>query len=108
MPSRNAPLAETGRLRLARCVVEDRVAAGVRVIDPKLALAALEMKENPLSEREADVLRRFAAGVDLPEIARSSSCPTGPCGTTWHQRLPSSAVATGWNAVRVATKAGWL
>ncbi|MDX3855053.1 leucine zipper domain-containing protein, partial [Streptomyces sp. AK02-01A] len=24
MPHRNAPLAETGRLRLARCVVEDR------------------------------------------------------------------------------------
>jgi two-component system, NarL family, response regulator DesR len=30
-----------------------RVAAGERVIDSKLALATLEMKENPLSEREA-------------------------------------------------------
>jgi DNA-binding CsgD family transcriptional regulator len=46
-----------------------RVAAGERVIDQKLALAALEMKESPLTERETDVLRRFAAGADLPEIA---------------------------------------
>jgi len=27
------------------------------------------MKESPLSERETDVLRRFAAGADLPAIA---------------------------------------
>ena len=39
-----------------------KVAAGERFIDQKLALAALEMKESPLSERETDVLRRFAAG----------------------------------------------
>ena len=46
-----------------------RVAAGERVIDPKLALATLEMKESPLSDREADVLRRFAAGAEPAEIA---------------------------------------
>ncbi len=40
-----------------------KVAAGERIIDPKLALAALEMRESPLSERETDVLRRFAAGA---------------------------------------------
>ncbi len=45
------------------------VAAGERVIDPKLALATLEMAESPLSEREADVLRRFAAGAEPAEIA---------------------------------------
>lgn len=27
------------------------------------------MKESPLSERETDVLRRFAAGAELPAIA---------------------------------------
>ena len=29
----------------------------MRVIDPKLALAALEMKQSPLSERETDGVR---------------------------------------------------
>ena len=42
-----------------------KVAAGERIIDSKLALAALEMRESPLSERETDVLRRFAAGAEL-------------------------------------------
>ena len=108
MPSRNAPLAETGRRRLARRVVEDRVAAGERVIDPKLALAALEMKENPLSEREADVLRRFAAGVDLPEIAAELFLSYG----TVRNYLASAVTKLGgrnrMDAVRVATKADWL
>ena len=63
-----------------------RVAAGERVIDPKLALAALEMRESPLSERETDVLRRYAAGADLPEIAAELFLSYGLCGTTWRPR----------------------
>jgi two-component system response regulator DesR len=85
-----------------------RVAAGERVIDSKLALAALEMKENPLSEREADVLRRFAAGVDLPEIAAELFLSYG----TVRNYLASAVTKLGgrnrMDAVRVATKAGWL
>ena len=56
-----------------------RVAAGERVIDPKLALAALEMKESPLSEREADVLRRFAAGADGLSAAVELAGPLPDC-----------------------------
>jgi two-component system response regulator DesR len=85
-----------------------RVAAGERVIDQKLALAALEMKENPLSEREAEVLRRFAAGVDLPEIAAELFLSYG----TVRNYLASAVTKLGgrnrMDAVRVATKAGWL
>jgi len=33
-----------------------------RAIDPQLALKALEVPDSPLSPREAEVLRRFAAG----------------------------------------------
>jgi len=39
-----------------------KVAGGERVIDPKLALAALEVPDNPLSPREVEVLQRFAGG----------------------------------------------
>lgn len=46
-----------------------RVAAGERVIDPKLALATLEAADNPRSPREAEVLRRCAAGAQPAEIA---------------------------------------
>ena len=42
-----------------------KVAAGERVIDPELAVAALEVAGNPLSPREVEVLRRFAGGAGL-------------------------------------------
>ncbi len=85
-----------------------RVAAGERVIDPKLALATLEMKESPLSERETDVLRRFAAGADPAEIAAELFLSYG----TVRNYLASSVTKVGgrnrMDAVRIAGQAGWL
>jgi two-component system response regulator DesR len=85
-----------------------RVAAGERVIDPKLALATLEMKESPLSEREADVLRRFAAGAEPAEIAAELFLSYG----TVRNYLASAVTKVGgrnrMEAVRIATEAGWL
>jgi len=85
-----------------------RVAAGERVIDSKLALAALEMKESPMSEREADVLRRFAAGADPAEIAAELFLSYG----TVRNYLASAVTKVGGrnrvDAVRIATEAGWL
>jgi two-component system response regulator DesR len=82
-----------------------RVAAGERVIDPKLALAALEMKESPLSDRETDVLRRFAAGT---AIAAELFLSYG----TVRNYLASAVTKLGGrnrvDAVRIATEAGWL
>jgi two-component system, NarL family, response regulator DesR len=85
-----------------------RVAAGERVIDPKLALATLEMKESPLSEREADVLRRFAAGADPAEIAAELFLSYG----TVRNYLSSAVMKVGGrnrvDAVRITREAGWL
>jgi two-component system, NarL family, response regulator DesR len=85
-----------------------RVAAGERVIDPKLALATLEMKESPLSEREADVLRRFAAGAEPAEIAAELFLSYG----TVRNYLASAVMKVGGrnrvDAVRIARDAGWL
>lgn len=46
-----------------------RIAAGERVVDPGLAVAALETPESPLSPRETEVLRRYPAGTDPKDIA---------------------------------------
>jgi two-component system response regulator DesR len=62
-----------------------RVAAGERVVDPQLAIAALEAADNPLSPREAEILRRHAAGASATEIAAELYLPTGPCATTWRR-----------------------
>ena len=85
-----------------------KVAAGERIIDPKLALAALEMRETPLSERETDVLRRFAAGAELPAIAAELFLSYG----TVRNYIASAVTKLGGrnrvDAVRIAKDAGWL
>ncbi|QVQ51277.1 response regulator transcription factor [Spiractinospora alimapuensis] len=45
------------------------VHAGRRVVDPQLAVEALESEESPLTTRELDVLRLTAEGSDVSEVA---------------------------------------
>ena len=85
-----------------------KVAAGERIIDPKLALAALEMKESPLSERETDVLRRFAAGADLPAIAAELFLSYGTVRNYMASAVTKLGGRNRVDAVRIATDAGWL
>jgi two-component system, NarL family, response regulator DesR len=85
-----------------------RVAAGERVIDPQLALATLETADSPLSPREADVLRRYAAGAGPAEIAAELFLSYG----TVRNYLASAVTKLGGrnrvDAVRIAAEAGWL
>jgi two-component system response regulator DesR len=85
-----------------------RVAAGERVIDPQLALATLETADSPLSPREADVLRRYAAGAGPAEIAADLFLSYG----TVRNYLASAVTKLGGrnrvDAVRIAAEAGWL
>jgi two-component system, NarL family, response regulator DesR len=85
-----------------------RVAAGDRVIDPQLALAALETAGTPLSPREAEILRRYAAGASPAEIAAELFLSYG----TVRNYLASAVTKLGGrnrtDAVRIATEAGWL
>jgi len=85
-----------------------RVAAGERVIDQKLALAALEMKESPLTDRETDVLRRFAVGADLPEIAAELFLSYGTVRNYLAAAVTKLGGRNRMDAVQIATKAGWL
>ena len=85
-----------------------RVAAGERVIDPQVALAALETTDSPLSPRETDVLKRFAAGAGPADIAAELFLSYG----TVRNYLSSAVTKLGGrnrvDAVRIATEAGWL
>jgi two-component system response regulator DesR len=46
-----------------------RIARGERVVESNLALAALDAAVNPLTDRERDVLRLHASGMDPRDIA---------------------------------------
>ena len=85
-----------------------RVAAGERLIDPKLALAALEASDNPLSPREADVLRRHAAGASAAEIAAEMYLSYGTVRNYLASAVTKLGARNRVDAVRIATDAGWL
>jgi two-component system, NarL family, response regulator DesR len=85
-----------------------KVAAGERIIDPKLALAALEMKDSPLSERETEVLGQFAAGADLHEIAAELFLSYGTVRNYMASAVTKLDGRNRVDAVRIATEAGWL
>jgi two-component system, NarL family, response regulator DesR len=98
---KDAPAAE-----LAGAVRE--VAAGRRVIDPQLALAALEIPDNPLSPREAEVLRCFAGGAGPAEIAADVHLSYGTVRNYLAAAVGKLGARNRMDAVRVAAEAGWL
>ena len=85
-----------------------KVAAGQRVIDPKLGVAALDVAECPLSERELDVLRRFADGDDLEEIARRLYLSVGTVRNYLTRIVSKLGARNRLHAVRIAQDAGWM
>jgi two-component system, NarL family, response regulator DesR len=85
-----------------------RVAAGETVIDPQLALAALEVTDNPLSQREAEVLRRLAAGAGSEEIAAAMFLSYGTVRNYLASAVTKLGARNRVDAVRMAAEAGWL
>jgi two-component system response regulator DesR len=85
-----------------------KVAAGERIIDPELALATLEIRESPLSERETDVLRRFAAGAGLLAIAAELFLSYGTVRNYMASAVTKLGGRNRVDAVRIAKDADWL
>jgi two-component system response regulator DesR len=85
-----------------------KVAAGERVIDPTLALAALETADNPLTPREAEVLRRHAAGSSAAEIATEMHLSYGTVRNYLAAAVTKLGARNRVDAARIAERAGWL
>jgi len=85
-----------------------RVASGERVIDAKLALAALETARNPLSPRELEVLKRHAAGASAAEIAADMSLSYGTVRNYLAAAVTKLGARNRVDAARIAGEAGWL
>ena len=84
------------------------VAAGGRVLDPGLAFATLAVPSSPLTEREAQVLRRFGTGADPEEIAAVLALSYGTVRNYLASAVTKLGARNRVDAVRVATEAGWL
>ncbi|MBU3064315.1 response regulator transcription factor [Nocardia sp. NEAU-G5] len=84
------------------------VAAGGVVLAPSLAFTALRTADSPLSEREVDVLRRYAAGADPKEIATGLHLSYGTVRNYLAAAVAKLQARNRVDAVRRATDAGWL
>ncbi|GAA1964191.1 response regulator transcription factor [Kitasatospora viridis] len=85
-----------------------RVAAGGRVLDRELAVAAWDLAENPLTPRENDVLRVLAEGAEPPEIATRLHLSTGTVRNVLTAVVGKLAARNRTDAVRIARDAGWI
>ncbi|GAB3113275.1 response regulator transcription factor [Streptomyces calidiresistens] len=92
--------------RLAAAIRE--VAAGGKVVDPGLALAALQLGDSPLSSRETEVLRLAAQGEDVQEIAGALFLSTGTVRNYLTTVVTKLNARNRMDAVRIARDSGWL
>ncbi|WP_326613078.1 response regulator transcription factor [Streptomyces scopuliridis] len=85
-----------------------RVVAGHRVIDAQLALSAWDGAESPLTEREAEVLRRAAEGSEANEIARELHLSPGTVRNYLTTIVAKLNARNRVDAIRIAQEADWL
>jgi two-component system response regulator DesR len=85
-----------------------KVAAGGRVIDPQLALAAWEVEENPLTRREIEVMRLAADGAEAMEIATRLFLSIGTVRNYLTSAVTKLNARNRVDAIRIAQDNGWL
>lgn len=84
-----------------------RVAGGLRVIDPELAVAAWD-DADPLTDRERQVLRLAAEGRTSAEIAGALHLAEGTVRNYLSEAISKLGAANRVEAARLARDRGWL
>jgi two-component system response regulator DesR len=84
------------------------VAGGERVVNPELALKALDAEETPLTAREIEVLQLFAGGAEAAEIAKALSLTVGTVRNYLTAIVSKVGARNRVDAIRIARQAGWL
>ncbi|HEY7198590.1 MAG TPA: response regulator transcription factor [Candidatus Dormibacteraeota bacterium] len=85
-----------------------RTAAGERVIDPKLAVAAMAAGANPLTPRERDVLALSVRGAGVEEIAAALRLGHGTVRNYLSIAMQKLGAKNRFEAARTAEDQGWL
>ncbi|WP_116114354.1 response regulator transcription factor [Austwickia chelonae] len=85
-----------------------RVHAGLRVIDPGLAMDSMIAGESPLTARETDVLRVATAGGSVSDIARSLFLSEGTVRNHLSAAIGKTGARNRAEAIRIAVDNGWL
>ena len=85
-----------------------RVMNGERVVDPDLALAALSEGNNPLTNREQEVLSASLFGASLAEIAARLYLSEGTIRNHLSTAMQKLGAQNRMEAARLAEQKGWL
>lgn len=85
-----------------------RVHGGGRVVDPELAMAAWGGAENPLTERETEVLRLAADGHDADEIAGMLHLTIGTVRNYLTSVVTKLHARNRVDAIRIARENDWI
>jgi two-component system, NarL family, response regulator DesR len=85
-----------------------RTMAGERVVDPTVAMAALSEGNNPLTERERDVLAAATGGASISEIASSLSLSEGTVRNYLSVAIQKLNAHNRVEAAHIAEQKGWL
>ncbi len=84
-----------------------RVVQGGRAIDPELAAEAWS-EEDPLSDRERQVLRLAADGASTAAVAEALSLSEGTVRNYLSEAISKLGAANRIEAARIAREKGWL
>ena len=85
-----------------------RVMKGERVVDPALAAAALSEGDNPLTEREREVLAASEGGATIEDIAARLYLSEGTVRNYLSTAIKKLGTRNRVEAARLAEKKGWL
>jgi two-component system, NarL family, response regulator DesR len=85
-----------------------RTARGDKVIDSKLAVAALSEGSSPLTPRERDVLAMSTRGASVEEIAGSLHLTNGTVRNHLSIAIQKLNARNRMEAARIAEEKGWL
>lgn len=85
-----------------------RVIAGDTVVDQLLAAQALSAGENPLSEREAEVLAASDGGIPIAEMAQSLHLATATVRNYLSAAIGKLAARNRSEALEIARRNGWV
>ena len=97
---------DTPAVDLIRAVRE--IDRGGRVIDPAVAVAALDARPSPLTPRETDVLRLHSEGLDPREISERLFLSHGTVRNYLASATDKLGARNRIHAIRVATENDWL
>jgi len=85
-----------------------QVASGQRVIDERIAVAALVGAEALLTVRELEVLKLAADGASVAEIAGQLDLSRGTVRNYLSRAVAKTGARNRIDAIRIAREAGWL